>query len=134
MLIDGVEVWSMPSRCYSGSDGWEAGPPDFPNPWGGQNGQVCFQEVQVFVPCSDSMNLRFVSAIDQAEADESWGFSGVRVTARSSAAAAGHASANVLLLLREDGASPAGWTNSEVTDVGSAGLIHGPWGLSLIHI
>ena len=86
VLIDGTEVWSMASQCYSGSDGWEQGPPDFPNPWDGENGQVCFQEVRVHVACSGSMNLRFVSGIDQHEADESWAFSGVRVVARSSAA------------------------------------------------
>lgn len=32
VLIDGVVVWSLASQCYSGSGGWEAGPPDFPNP------------------------------------------------------------------------------------------------------
>eukprot|EP01043_Picozoa_sp_COSAG02_P046626 COSAG02_NODE_4381_length_5425_cov_58.839655_1_plen_301_part_00 len=30
--------------------------------------------------------------------------------------------------LQEDGGSTEGWSNSKVTDVGSAGTVHGPWG------
>ena len=76
VLINGAIVWSMLSQCRpSGSDGWEQGPPDFPNPWGGQNGQVCFLEVTRLVACSPgTLNIRFQSAIDQGEADESWAF------------------------------------------------------------
>ena len=31
-------------------------------------------------------------------------------------------------LYSEDGAIAAGWSNSEITDVGSGGSVHGPWG------
>ena len=31
-------------------------------------------------------------------------------------------------MLDEVGAAIVGWTNEEVTDVGSAGNVHGPWG------
>ena len=34
-----------------------------------------------------------------------------------------------MALLQEDGgAQAAGWSNTEITDAGSAGLVHGPWG------
>ena len=80
VLIDGTEVWSMASRCYTGSDGWERGPEDFPNPWNGQNGEVCFLDVFRQVDCSaPSLELRFQSGIDEGEGAESWGFSRVRV-------------------------------------------------------
>ena len=106
----------MASRCHSGDDGWEAGPPDFPNPWTGENGQVCFMEVTRLVDCSPgTLNVRFTSAIDQGEADESWGFSDVTVIGSSGA---------VALLRAEDeqgGAVAAGWSNGEVTDVGLQG-------------
>ena len=33
VLINDVEVWSAPARCWgSAGDGWELGPDDFPNP------------------------------------------------------------------------------------------------------
>ena len=81
--IDGTQVWSQRARCW-GSDvneGWELGPMDFPNPYGGQsqNNEVCFDAVSVRVPCSETMHLEFRSGIDQAESDESWAFSDVRV-------------------------------------------------------
>ena len=123
VLIDGNEVWSLASQCHTGSDGWEAGPPDFPNPWGGQNGQVCFMEVNRIVDCSaGTLNIRFQSGIDQGEADESWAFSDVTVIGSSG---------TVAVILSEDtqgGAVATGWSNSEVTNVGSAGTVHGPWG------
>ena len=84
VLIDGEEVWAMPiNRPDIGcQDGWEEGPADFPNPWGGAE-DTCFDEVEVQVPCSPpSMELSFVSGIDQAESDESWAFSDVRVVSR----------------------------------------------------
>ena len=31
-------------------------------------------------------------------------------------------------LRKEDGAVATGWSNTKVTKVGSAGLVHGPWG------
>ena len=127
VLIDGAEVWSAAARCW-GSDvaeGWELGPMDFPNPFGGesQNNEVCFAEITVEVKCKDVMVLNFVSGIDQAEADESWAFSDVTVI--------GSDGAVVILSEKDDGANGAkaeGWSNSEVTDVGSAGMVHGPWG------
>lgn len=86
--VDGNLVWSLHAR-YSGcaAAGWtEAGTefPDYPNPWGGQNGQVCYVDVAVEVPCTGgaTMNVRFQSAINQHENDESWAFSNVQVTAR----------------------------------------------------
>eukprot|EP01043_Picozoa_sp_COSAG02_P057563 COSAG02_NODE_7008_length_3229_cov_1.658786_3_plen_722_part_01 len=86
--VDGNRVWSLNAR-YSGcaSSGWtEAGTefPDYPNPWGGQNGQVCYVDVEVEVPCTGgaNMNVRFQSGINQHENDESWAFSNVMVTAR----------------------------------------------------
>ena len=36
--------------------------------------------------------------------------------------------AGQIVLLREAQADVAGWTNTEITNVGSAGLVHGPWG------
>ena len=92
---------------------------DFPNPYGGERqNDVCFSANTVEVDCSGTMVLNFVSGIDQAESDESWAFSDVSVIGSN----------GMTVLLREDGAQADGWTNSEVTDVGSAGLVHGPWG------
>ena len=51
---------------------------DFPNPYGGGE-EVCFDEVEVSVACSESITLEFSSGIDQAESDESWAFSDLRV-------------------------------------------------------
>ena len=86
--VNGEIIWSLNARFSSScaSVGWtEAGTefPDYPNPWGGQNGQVCYVDVQVTdVPCGTrKMNLRFQSQIDQGENDESWAFSNVMVTA-----------------------------------------------------
>ena len=83
LLIDGEEVWSVPiNRPDQGcQEGWEEGPGDFPNPWGGAE-DVCFDLVEVQVPCTGAMTLNFVSGIDQGESDESWGFSDVRVVGR----------------------------------------------------
>ena len=39
-----------------------------------------------------------------------------------------NAASGRMILLREDGAQPEGWSNAEITDAGSAGLVHGPWG------
>ena len=125
--IDGVEVWSQPVTCPG--EGWEIGPPDFPNPWGGEDdGRVCFQEHTYEAPCSGSIELHFHSGIDQAESDEGWAFSDVSVIGAT----------GEQTLLAEDemrGALETGWTSTEpacpateVTDVGSAGLVHGPWG------
>ena len=101
---------------------WEIGPADFPNPWGGaDDGRVCFQDLVAEVPCSGTIHLAYHSDIDQAEDDEGWAFSDVNIIA-----AYGEGT-----LLAEDehgGAVATGWTNTEVTDVGSAGLVHGPWG------
>ena len=41
--------------------------------------QVCLSESVVVVDCTGSMVIQFISAIDQAEADESWAFSNVQV-------------------------------------------------------
>jgi hypothetical protein len=116
VLIDGNEVWSEAARCWGGSagEGWELGPRDFPNPYGGDS-DVCFAAVTVEVPCQGSLNLNFVSGTDQAEADEAWAFSDVTVIGSN----------GEVVILEELGASPNGWTNTEVTDVGSAGLVHG---------
>ena len=121
LLIDGVEVWSAAARCWGGAhpEGWELGPADFPNPYGGESqDQVCFSANTVEVDCSGTMVLNFVSGIDQAESDESWAFSDVTVIGSN----------GMVVLLDEMGAEADGWTNTEVTDVGSAGLVHGPWG------
>jgi hypothetical protein len=122
---DGVEVWSLASRCYQnvnapGTDGWELGPADFPNAdsWGDA---ICFTEVTVEVPCSGTMSVHFLSGIDQAEADEAWAFSNFNVIA-------GYGEVTLLAEDEQGGAAADGWSNSEVTDVGSAGLVHGPWG------
>ena len=123
--IDGVEVWSLASRCYQnvnapGTDGWELGPTDFPNAdWWGD--AICFTEVTVEVSCSGTMHLNFLSGIDQAEADEAWAFSDVTVIG-------GYGEVTLLAEDEQGGAAADGWSNSEVTDVGSAGLVHGPWG------
>lgn len=123
VLIDGVEVWSTPVSCPS--DGWEIGPQDFPNPWGGENdGRVCFMEHVVDVECSGLLNIQFLSAIDQAEADESWAFSDLQIIGSN----------GETVLLDETlssgvaGCNPDGWSNAECSDVGSAGHVHGPWG------
>ena len=110
VLIDGIEVWANAARCWGAAgEGWEIGPSDFPNPYGGQQeNQVCFAAVTVEVPCSGSMNILFHSDIDQAEADESWAFSDVEVIG----------STGEVVILAEAGASAVGWTNSEVTDTG----------------
>jgi hypothetical protein len=84
--VDGNEVWSLVARFGSCSTyGWTDGGtefPDYPNPWGGQNGQVCYVDVEVEVPCNGggNMNLRFQSSINQHENDESWAFQNVAVT------------------------------------------------------
>ena len=60
----------------SNSTQWSTGPADFPCPAGGQ---AHYTDESVVVPCEDSLSLHFHSDIDQAEADESWAFSGVSV-------------------------------------------------------
>ena len=58
-----------------------SGPGDFPNPWGGPE-DVCFDEIEVQISCGGSVHIQFESGIDQAESDESWAFSDVRVVGR----------------------------------------------------
>ena len=59
------------------------------NPWGGAE-DTCFDEIEVQLPCSPpTMTLNFLSGIDQAENDEFWAFSDVRVVGRPDAGAAG---------------------------------------------
>jgi hypothetical protein len=133
--IDGVEVWANPARCWGeAGEGWELGPNDFPNPYGGQaDNQVCRHEVTVNVRCSVSIRIDFLSGIDQGEADESWAFSGVRVISRP-AGAYGNAAQEARTLHQELGADPAGWSNGEVTEAGSAGLVHGPYGSDVTEV
>jgi hypothetical protein len=57
-------------ECHCGGDG------------GQSDDQVCRHEVTVQVPCSGTLHVNFLSGIDQAEDDESWAFSDVRVIAR----------------------------------------------------
>lgn len=123
--IDGVEVWSATARCHGGGDGWELGPADFPNPYQGQQAsEVCLAENVVVVACSGVMTIQFLSGIDEAEANEAWAFSNVQVI--------GSNGETVLLdetrAAAADGAASSGWSNTEVTNVGSAGNVHGPWG------
>ena len=89
-----------------------------PGAWGAA---VCFHEQTVQVPCSASLHMNFLSAIDQGVGDEGWAFSDVTVIA-------GYGEATLLAENDQGGAVADGWSNSEVTDVGSAGLVHGPWG------
>ena len=88
VTIDGAEVWSMAvSRPDQGcgSMGWEEGPADFPAPYGGAGG-ACFDEIEVQVPCTPpTLTVNFLSGIDQAETDEAWAFSDVRVVGRPAA-------------------------------------------------
>jgi hypothetical protein len=39
-----------------------------------------------------------------------------------------------IAIAQENGASAKGWTSTEVTDVGSAGTVHGPWGNGVIDV
>lgn len=120
--IDGVVVWAQTAHYGSScSTGWEMGPSDFPNPWGSI---VCFVENEVTVPCSGSLDLRFVSGVDQPESDESWAFSDVTIIG----------STGNVVILRESGANPNGWSSATVTDTGSAGLIHGPFGQETLEV
>jgi hypothetical protein len=102
--------------------------------------------VTISVACHDTLHINFLSGIDQAEADESWAFSSVRVVARPSSSV--DAAAQEEDTVRQEssvcmhdgnrcvqdaatcgcGAEPSGWSNEEVTFVGSAGNVHGPWG------
>ena len=127
VLVDGAQVWSIAASCPVPNPsqpvaptGWEYGPSDFPNPWQGEDdGRVCVAAVTVIVPCSGSVNLQFHSGIDQAENDESWAFSDVQIIGTT----------GEVVILDETGASsPTGWSNPEITDTGSAGPVHGPWG------
>eukprot|EP01050_Picozoa_sp_SAG11_P011710 SAG11_NODE_1258_length_5362_cov_16.457534_4_plen_304_part_00 len=124
VLIDDVEVWSAAAQCWgSAGDGWELGPEDFSNAYGGQAAdQVCLAENVVVVDCSTIMTIDFLSGIDQGEDDESWAFSNVQVIGSNGETVIldeTHNTANGWL---------AGWSNSEITNVGSAGNVHGPWG------
>lgn len=137
LLIDGNEVWSLAAHCPG--DGWERGPSDFvssmrlrilalhcltvcrvaalaqPTPYGQS---ACFTEQTVEVPCASTVTLLFRSGIDQGEADESWAVSDVTVIG----------STGTVVILREDGAAIGSWSSDTITDTGSAGRVHGPWG------
>jgi hypothetical protein len=77
--IDGVQVWSKEAR-YPCQNGWQTGPSDFPNIWhGNQDGHVCYVDVHVDVPCSQSITITFASGVDDVESNEAWAFSGVKV-------------------------------------------------------
>lgn len=113
---------------------WELGPPDFPNPFHGQRqDDVCFADAQVTVQCSGSLQLRFQSGTNQALTDEGWAFSDVTVIA----------STGNVVLLTENGAVSAGWSGvgctatsdgNKITQAGSTGLVHGPWGSECLHV
>eukprot|EP01047_Picozoa_sp_COSAG01_P034370 COSAG01_NODE_2578_length_7431_cov_6.566148_1_plen_826_part_00 len=119
VLINGVKVWeSRPrQRCR---DGWTAGPADFPNPWMGQRSvDVCYVDVTVDVACAaGSMLIEFNSGVNQHINNEAWAYNNLAVDSTPSYKA----------VLAEKGAVREGWSNVEVTDVGSAGLVHGPYG------
>eukprot|EP01050_Picozoa_sp_SAG11_P017923 SAG11_NODE_2638_length_3142_cov_17.327637_4_plen_391_part_00 len=157
--INGEEVWAMALR-YNEHTGWEQvrtavlnlfetiawnggtvperpscrqGPSDFPNPWG-DSSNVWFDMVTVEVPCtSPSMELQFLSGIDQDENDESWAFSDVRVVGRPEAGGAlecegGYDIDGACYFYYEEEADADGWSNGEITHSGSSGLVHGHWG------
>ena len=83
--------------------------------------QVCLTENVVVVDCSGTLAINFLSGIDQEEADESWAFSNLQVI--------GSQGETVLLdetrNTADDGAVATGWSNGEITNVGSAGNVHG---------
>lgn len=54
--IDGRVVWDHASHYGDCEEGWQPGPPDFPN--AGEGG-VCFFDATVIVPCSGAMLVTF---------------------------------------------------------------------------
>jgi hypothetical protein len=119
VAINGVRVWESRPRQHC-LHGWTNGPADFPNPWRGQRARdVCYVNVTVDVACTTgSMLIEFSSGINQGINDEAWAFSSLAVDTTPS----------YNTVLAELGAESTGWSNTEITHVGSAGLVHGPWG------
>ena len=113
-----------PHTTYSSDRPW---PFQSPEPtglcrYGGQQAnQVCLAENVVVVDCSGTLTIDFLSGIDQAEADESWAFSNLQVIGSNGETVLLDETRNTA----DDGAVATGWSNGEISDVGSAGNVHG---------
>ena len=116
LFIDGNMVWQKKARHSGCRDGWQTGPSDFPH--SSKQHPSCYVDASVKVPCSGTMKLKFTSGVDQAMNDEAWAFSDLIV----------HAATAVKAIYAEIGADGHGWSVSKVTNAGSAGLVHGPYG------
>lgn len=77
LLVNGDVVWEK--AAHYTCDGWEHGPADFVQHWGGDE-DICMVEERVGVQCTgEELHLIFTSEIDQGEQDEAWAFSDVHV-------------------------------------------------------
>lgn len=128
VLANGVEIWSSTASCSGGTGGWEEGPEDFSDPRGLQ---VCMADVVVDVPCSGpELRLNFVSEFGTDASDETWAFSDVHVVGSDSETV-------ILDETREtvfDGATATDWSDELITNTGSAGNIHGPYGSNVTEV
>ena len=78
LYVNGEVVWELVATHSGCNDGWSAGPSDFPN--SNSDHPACYYDGSWTGSCSGSITLEFTSDINQAEGDESWGFSHVYVT------------------------------------------------------
>jgi len=127
VYINGAQVWSASPQWSTGAAAEpegatldDAGVSTYLSSycWNGCNGYTYKYANSVTVDCSSgSVAMTFTSGSDQGESDEGWGFNNFEI-ADASAASTSEAS----------GADASGWSNSEITNVGTAGNMHGPWG------
>ena len=78
LYINDVLVWSATAHHSGCANDWLQGPSDFPSC--NLDHPACYYDGYWSGDCVESMTLRFVSSIDQAEGDESWAVSHVKIS------------------------------------------------------
>jgi hypothetical protein len=76
LFLNGHLVWQKNARIYQRGcrNGWQTGPADFPHT--SKASPSCFIDVSVKAPCAHTLEVKFVSGVDQAESNEAWAFRG----------------------------------------------------------
>ncbi len=83
MNFNGTQLWAKTVTTYNTAAGWDVYPGTFPAPWSGGTLKRYADVSLTTAFTGTSFTLRFGSTINQAEADEAWGFSALTITDNS---------------------------------------------------
>ncbi|NUM34366.1 MAG: PEP-CTERM sorting domain-containing protein [Candidatus Brocadiae bacterium] len=76
--FNGSQLWAKAVSTYNAPSGWDTYSGTFPNPWGGYKRYADVSVTTAFT--GTSFTLRFGATINEAENNESWGFSNLSIS------------------------------------------------------